>query len=63
MTRVAYTPKEAAEATSLDLAVIVKAIETRELPGHVAREQLVVTLRDLDEWVNNLPVLGPKKEN
>jgi len=59
MSKIAYTPRAAADATDVDLGHLEAAIRSRELPAHVVGDQLVVSHVDLTAWVQAIPGLDP----
>lgn len=55
MTKLAYTPHEAAVEAAVDLNLIKESIRSRVLPAHDAEGNPVVLHTDLAAWVGLLP--------
>lgn len=55
MTQIAYTPKQAARATAVDLDLLKDCIRTRTLPAKDAEGDPIVLHEDLAAWVLTLP--------
>ena len=57
MCKPSYTPSEAAIATGLDLSHIDHAIREGDLPARLVGHQIVVTKRDVNDWLRRQPLL------
>lgn len=55
MTKVAYTPQEAAQEAAVNIDLVKDCIRLRTLPARDAEGQPVVLHGDLEAWVTTLP--------
>ncbi len=55
MTKLAYTPAEAAEECGVKVDIVKDAVRLRALPARESEGDPVVLHGDLEVWVNTLP--------
>jgi hypothetical protein len=55
MTKIAYTPKEAAAECGVGVDLVKDSIRTRQLPARDAEGEPVVVHDDLERWASTLP--------